>query len=253
MTDAVPRAVVAFGITKVTDGLEVSAHEHRKAQLLLTERGALTCEAASDLWIVPPQCAIWIPGGARHSVRGLGTIEGYCVWIQPDVGTRLPAACCTVSVTPLLRELVKRCASFPALYPENGVEGHVVTLLLDELAGAPIEKLHLPMPSDSRLRTIAEWITTTSADRSTMDVWARRAGISERTLSRIIRKETGMSFGRWRQQFHVLLALSWLSKGVSVQTVASKLGYESAGSFVSMFKKVLGSPPARYMAHRRTV
>ena len=249
--DTAPRPVIGFGVAVVTDGMELEVHEHRKAQLLLAMRGVLTCEAADGLWIVPPQCAIWIPGGVRHSVKGLGAIEGYCLLIEPEAADTLPGACCTLSVTPLLRELVMRCATFPVLYPEQGAEAHLVALLLDELAVAPIEKLYLPMPSDSRLRAIADAMTTASADRPTVEAWAARAGVSERTLSRIILKETGMSFGRWRQQFHIMLALHWLSKGAAVQTVASDLGYESAGSFVTMFKKALGSPPARYLARRR--
>lgn len=249
--DAVPRSVVAFGVTDASKAMERGAHQHRKGELLMTVRGSLTCETANGLWIVPPQCALWIPGGSIHNIKGTGALEGYCVFIEPDAAATRLSECCTVSVTPLLRELVMRCATFPELYPQHGTEAHLVTLLLDELAVAPVEKLHLPMPSDRRLRAIAEWITTSSADRSTMEVWARRAGISERTLSRILLKETGMSFGRWRQQFHIILALQRLSKGASVQTVASDLGYESAGSFVTMFKKVLGAPPARYMTQRR--
>jgi len=63
-------------------------------------------------------------------------------------------------------------------------------------------------------------------------------------------RETGMSFGRWRQQFHIILALQWLSQGASVQSVATGLGYESASSFVVMFRKALGASPARYMTQR---
>ena len=63
-------------------------------------------------------------------------------------------------------------------------------------------------------------------------------------------RETGMSFGRWRQQLHIILALQWLSQGSSVQSVATGLGYESASSFVVMFRKALGSSPARYITQR---
>jgi AraC-like DNA-binding protein len=59
-----------------------------------------------------------------------------------------------------------------------------------------------------------------------------------------------MSFGRWRQQLHIVLGLQWLSQGASVQSVAADLGYESASSFVFMFRKVLGTSPARYMTQR---
>jgi AraC-like DNA-binding protein len=42
-----------------------------------------------------------------------------------------------------------------------------------------------------------------------------------------------------------------MARGTSVQQVAMDLGYGSASSFVTMFRKALGTSPARYMAHRR--
>ena len=43
-----------------------------------------------------------------------------------------------------------------------------------------------------------------------------------------------------------------MARGASVHSVASDLGYESASSFVTMFRKALGKSPARYMADRGT-
>jgi AraC-like DNA-binding protein len=92
-------------------------------------------------------------------------------------------------------------------------------------------------------------MTAKFSDRATMHAWARRIGVSERTLSRILLRQIGMSFGRWRQQLHIFLALRRLSQGASVQSVAADLGYEN-GSFVTMFRKALGTSPAKYMSQR---
>jgi AraC-like DNA-binding protein len=248
--DAVPRPVMAVGFEVATGGLELDFHHHRKAQLIFMLRGAVTCEASKGLWIVPSQCAIWIPGGMRHHVRGVGILEGCCLFVEPDAVPALSETCCAVSVTPLLRELLIRCAGLPALYPLGGTESRLVPVLLDELGTAPVEKLHLPMPADVRLRKIAEWMTAKPSDRATMHTWARRIGVSERTLSRILLKETGMSFGHWSRQLQIFLALRWLSQGASVQSVSADLGYESASSFVTMFRKALGTSPARYITER---
>jgi AraC-like DNA-binding protein len=69
-------------------------------------------------------------------------------------------------------------------------------------------------------------------------------------LNRLLVAETGLSFGRWRQQLHIILAIQKLARGATVQSVALDLGYESASSFVTMFRKALGTSPARYMARR---
>ena len=153
---------------------------------------------------------------------------------------------------------VRRSEEPVTMFLVNGVmlQGEVaafdlVCLLLHELACAPLGTLHLPMPSDPRLRKIAQLIMEHPADRGTMRSWARRVGLSERTLARLLTQQTGMSFGRWRQQLHLMLAVKWLGTGASVQQVADELGYESAGGFVTMFRKALGTSPARYMAQRR--
>ncbi|GEP53860.1 hypothetical protein RSO01_10260 [Reyranella soli] len=155
-------------------------------------------------------------------------------------------------MTPLLRELLVRSAHLPALYEEDGANSRLVAVLLDEFAAAQIEDLHLPMPTDSRLRRIVDLMIASPADRGTLEAWAKRAGMSERTLARLISRETGMSFGRWRQQLGVMLAVKWLAGGASIQQVAADLGYESVPSFVTMFRKTLGTSPGRYMAERHS-
>ncbi|MDR6673180.1 helix-turn-helix transcriptional regulator [Xanthomonas sp. 1678] len=257
--DLVPRPVVTIGtagidVASLGDGqdrLEKDFHRHRKGQLMLLLRGVLTCEVEGSLWIVPPQGALWVPSDVLHKITAAGTIEVYIAFIDPAVASALPSTCCAISTTALLRELVIRSARLPMLYPEGGAESHLVVLLLDELAAAPIGTLRLPMPTDPRLRKIVEAIVAEPAERGTVQTWARRVGMSERTLARLLTHQTGMSFGRWRQQLHLMLAVKWLSTGVSVQQVADDLGYESAGSFVTMFRKALGTSPGRYMAERR--
>lgn len=249
--DDVPRPIVTFGaVMENLTRLETDFHRHTKCQLIFSLRGILSCEVEGGLWMVPPQSAIWVPGGVLHNVTIAGTIEGYIAFIDPGVASNLPPTCCTISATPLLRELLIRSANFPMLYPEGGLESHLVTLLLDEIAAMPTGTLHLPMPADSRLRKIVTMMMDDPADRGTMQTWARRAGLSERTLARLLARETGMSFGRWRQQLNIMLAVKWLGTGASVQKVADGLGYESAGSFVTMFRKALGTSPGRYIAER---
>ncbi|WP_044562680.1 helix-turn-helix domain-containing protein [Azospirillum sp. B4] len=248
--DEVPRPIAAFGIIGMTTGIELAPHRHHRAQLLMALRGILTCEAENGLWMVPSNCAIWIPGGTLHAIKASGMIEGYNAFIDPAVTAAMPAYCCTVTVTPLLAALMMRAAALPQLYPEDGAEARLVTVLLDEIAAAPEERLHLPMPTDERLRRLAALMMADPGERGSMEQWARRAGLSERTLARLLTRETGMSFGPWRQRLTIMLALQRMAEGAPVQQVALDLGYESASSFVTMFRKVLGAPPAQYMARQ---
>jgi AraC-like DNA-binding protein len=249
--DDVPRPVVTYGIESSTFGdFELEPHRHGKGQILLVQRGALACEVDGGLWIVPPRSAIWIPGGALHSVKVTGALEGYGAFIASDADLRLPKSCCTISAAPLLRELLIRGARLPLLYEEGGANSRLLSVLLDELAIARVEDLHLPMPTDPRLRRALDQMIAAPKDRGTLDIWAARAGVSARTLLRLIKRETGMSFGRWRQQLGIVLAVKWMAGGAKIKQVAADLGYESGSSFVTMFKKALGTSPGRYMAER---
>jgi AraC-like DNA-binding protein len=89
-------------------------------------------------------------------------------------------------------------------------------------------------------------ITSPPAVRFTIEEWGARVGASNRTLSRLFQSETGMSFVRWRQQLHVGLALQRLASGESVTNIAIDLGYESTSAFIAMFRRMLGTTPARY-------
>ena len=244
--EEVPRVVSAIGRDLVTDGLERPPHRHVDgSQLFLCLKGLITCKVNKGLWMVPPQCAMWVPVGMEHSVRVVGKLELYILFVSSRIALRLPTECCTMIVSPLLRELIIETTRLPRLYDQDGAAGRLVDTMLDQLAIAPVENLHLPLPADQRLRRIADAITSDPSDRATIGEWARRVGMSERALFRLVTQQTGMSFGRWRQQADVMLALERLSEGSAVQTVALDLGYKSASYFITIFKKAIGQPPAR--------
>ncbi|MBN2977462.1 AraC family transcriptional regulator [Pseudomonas lactucae] len=251
--DLFPRTVVAVGATSTSDAWEHAQHTHRKGQLMYTLRGVIHCEIEAGIWIVPPQCALWIPGGTPHSARGSGTAQVYCLLIEPDAARALAPRCCTLAVSGLLHELLSKVVSFPQLYDETGPQGRLINTLLDELAAAPVEALHLPIPQDARLRRLANSLLANPTDKATLGQWAVRIGMSERSMTRLLLKELGLSFGRWRRQLHVILSLQRLAKGESVQRVALDLGYENASGFITMFRKAVGQPPARYLADRAGV
>ena len=143
-----------------------------------------------------------------------------------------------------------RANDLPELYDVDGPDGRLVSVIFDELAMASVEDLRLPTPNDPRLKKLTDLLVSAPADHATVAEWASRVALSERSLSRMLSEEVGMSFGRWRRQLHIILALRHLSAGKTVQAVAMDLGYESASSFVTMFRKTVGKPPSRYLLER---
>lgn len=249
--DEIPRALVAASAIASLEALELSPrHRHQKAQLLFAVRGVLNCEVEDAVWIVPPQCAVWIPGGLPHTVFGSGEVECVSLFIEAPEAPNLPNTCCTIRVSSLFHHLLTRATELPERYDIDGPDGRIVSVILDELAAAPVEDLRLPIPSDGRLKKLADLLIAAPADHAPVAEWASRVALSERSLNRMLAEQVGMSFGRWRRQLHIVLALRHLGAGQTVQAVAEDLGYESASSFVTMFRKMVGKPPNRYLLER---
>lgn len=248
--EEVLKPVVVIGLGQITERWELPFHCHNKAELLFADTGLITLETEQDLWIVPPQGAVWIPAGLQHRAKCSGDPRGFVVFITPGVVEGLPEKCCTISVSPFLRALLERTAALPEDYQPDSAASRMSDVLLDEIIAAPLEWLNLPMPADPRLRMMTDTMLSLPAERMTLELWAERLNMSSRNLSRLFSKETGFSVNRWRRQMHIAKALPLLAQGHSVQSIADELGYESAGAFVTMFRKSTGTPPRRFMAER---
>jgi AraC-like DNA-binding protein/mannose-6-phosphate isomerase-like protein (cupin superfamily) len=239
----IPRAIVIFA-TDRPGGLKVPPHTHPRAQLLYSARGTVTMFAEEGSWVAPPERAIWVPSGVRHSTRHSVGTELRSVFVRMDAVPGLPTHCAVVQVSPLLRELLLAVMDLPALYDEDGADGRLVRVLLDRIAVLPDEPLHLPMPASRNLRAIA----TELAERPGMALAeaAHEAAMSTRSFARHFQAETGFSFGAWQRQARLLRALEFLGAGRGVGDVAFTLGYASTSAFIAMFRRAFGTTPTRY-------
>jgi AraC-like DNA-binding protein len=241
--DEVPAPVIAVRVDVIGTKAEVPDHRHRKGQLVFALGGGVTCRVPSGLWMVPPHCGVWVPGGMEHSNLATANARIFFVYIEPRA-VDLPDRCCTLSISPLLRELIVELSD-----QDDDARGKLLTrVLLTELPRMPVQQLHLPISSEPHLKRIATALAEDPADRSTLAEWAHRVALSESSLARLVAKETGLTFGRWRQQLHLIVAIRELASGASVQQVSADLGYESVTAFITMFKKALGKPPAKYLS-----
>lgn len=242
--------VAALHVQQHEHEREGPLHRHEKGQLVIALHGAVTCRVPDAVWLVPASHAVWIPGSVAHSNRATPNARLCLLFIDPAFAP-LPDRCCTLAITPLVREIVLHLADQPQQYTAHSTTGRLVDVLLELLRYPPDHPLRLPMPEDSRIRKITDSLIATPSDRSTLARWAERVAMSERSLSRLMLKQTGLSFVKWRQQLHLVIALHQLSAGASVQQVASELGYASTTAFITMFKQTFGAPPARYLGALR--
>jgi AraC-like DNA-binding protein len=225
-------------------------HQHLRGQLFCIDSGLLQVHTRHGSWSLPPHRAGWMPPGESHTVTISGAMSGWGVFITPTIEHGLPDHPCVMGVSELTRALVRRASSWTWSDELNDEQARVMHVLLDEMRRAPHESLYLPLPLDRRLLRIAQAILEQPHDNRGLDDWAAWAGLSARSLSRLFRAETGLSFAQWRQQARLSRGLKQLAEGVPVAAVADALGYVSVSAFVAMFRRSFGQPPARYFAGR---
>ena len=237
---------VSCRATDYAAGWEIQPHSHGKHQLIYAMQGVMAVRTAVGHWVVPPSRGLWMPAGMTHAIRCMGQVQMRSLFVRTDAASGLFEECSVVGISPLLRELIRAAVEVPTPYEADSREGRLMRLLLDELRLLPILPLHLPMPVDARVLQICERLEQRPDDGSTLSDWALHLGVNVKTIQRLFTAQTGMSFGRWRQQARLLRALQLLAQGEKVIDIALALGYESPSAFTTMFRKQFGQTPSQF-------
>ncbi|KYO50115.1 helix-turn-helix transcriptional regulator [Tistrella mobilis] len=227
---------------------EVDWHAHRRGQLICIETGLMHSRTPHGSWLLPPHRAGWMPPGIPHWGAMTGVTSGWTVLVAPEACAGLPAGPQVLAVSEVMRALVRRAAGWWQADRLDARQERLTAVLLDEIAAAPAEPLHLPMPTERRLARIATALAADPANDRTLEDWAGAAGLSPRTARRAFIAQTGMTFGEWRRQARLVRALEMLAAGEPVAIVSDALGYAGPSNFIAMFRRRFGTSPARYFA-----
>ncbi|MBX9601668.1 MAG: helix-turn-helix transcriptional regulator [Bryobacteraceae bacterium] len=231
-----------------SSGSTIEPHLHEWHQLLYATSGAMSVHAGDRSWMIPPGKAVVIPQGCPHTIHIWGQVAMRSLAFPScrDAAAVVAAGGCRVlSVTPLLRELILRVIDAQALDERVPSDQRLMGVLLDEIASAPEAPLSLPLPSDNRALAVARRVLADPAGGETLDRHARGCGAGRRTLERLFRGETGLTFGLWRQKARMLYAVRLLSEGRSVTDTALDSGYNSVSAFIAAFKQTFGCTPGK--------
>lgn len=246
-----PRDAVVTAID-YADGTLFPLHDHPRGQFAYAASGVITVFTEAGNWVVPPQRGIWVPAQLSHSMQMRGPVTLHNTYIRKQAAQRLglPGQCQVLEVSSLLRHLLLKAIDVPTRYSSLGRDGHLMGLLLHEIAGMPALSLNAPLPSEPRLAKVCSEFLTLPSLEVGIDEMAVRAGMSRRSFTRYFRLHTGVSYIEWRQQACLLEAIVLLGEGQSVTQVAMALGYSSSSAFTTVFKQRLGEVPSRYFAEQ---
>jgi len=249
--EVVPEVLVGdYGITTssfaVVRDEEWDWHRHDKHELLWGTRGSLVVECSDGVRAVPWTVGLWIPAGEPHRVMAGSGTEFACTFLSGRLGTPprddVGAVGVTSAVRALFSELTER-----DLAPETRELAERAALRL--LDAADMVRLDLPMPEDDRTRRVAGAVRADPADTRTLREWGSLVGASERNLSRLFTRETGMSFAEWRTRARLRMAVELLAADHPVAGVARRVGYATPSAFVQAFRRELGVTPGFFAQH----
>lgn len=247
MTPALP--LLATREMHYQAGREERWHAHEVAQLVLCLQGVMRVQTQTASWTLTPGRALWLPGNVPHALTALSDIRSASLYLDPKLARAFWPQARSMLISPLLQVLMQTLVEIELQpQPDLARVDLISPLLLDEIRRASDGSVcNLPLPSDRRLLNICQQLLATPASGDTLEEWGQRVGASSRTLARLFREQTGITFTQWRQQLRLSEALVQLAQGQTVLRTANQLGYQSPSAFISMFRRLMGETPQRFL------
>ncbi|MFB9071601.1 AraC family transcriptional regulator [Citricoccus parietis] len=213
-------------------------------ELLWNDAGPSTLRAGPRTWTVTPTIGLWLPAGTVHSAAArAGTVYRatyFSLEMAAESARPLPTEPVSLRVTGLLRELLLRLG-------DESLNEHsrrlTETMVLDVLAPAPHQFL-VHEPTAGLLQPIVAAVLSDPSDARTLRDWSRQLKVSERTITRAFRAETGLGFARWVGSVRVQRATTLLADGEPLEDIAEAMGYRSPSAFGAAFRKLTGTTPS---------
>ncbi|MBV8325463.1 helix-turn-helix transcriptional regulator [Chryseobacterium sp.] len=223
-------------------------HSHKtKAQLLYAPSGCMTVTTSDRQLVLPPFRMLWIPSNEPHRVNFRNVVAYRSVYFDENyAGKYMASGLKILHVNSLLKELIERICFWEWTTPDESQEA-ILNVFWNEVKIAPEEKLTLKMPEDRRFKKLTEKWTLRSSMPPMLKNLADQHGIVEKTISRIFKKETGLSYQEWRQQWRLQRSIELLVEGNSIGEVSHILDFSSDSAFIEFFKKHTGSTPLQYL------
>ena len=233
-----------------TTGYEhLPTHTHPEPMLMWSSTATVVGTVAARDWLVPPGYGLWVPGGVEHTGTILHAGEMSIITFATDhcpVAWTEPTG---IAVGSLLRELVTH---LHRTGPQHPSRAHAEALMFELLTPLPTHAIRVCVPADPRVRAIAEQLIADPADPRELAAWADHVHAGVRTLSRLFRSETGLSFAEWRTQVRIRAAIQLLADGDSVNATARAVGYRKPSAFINAFRRATGQTPGTYV-HADTI
>ena len=243
-----PRPLVGYA-HDYAEANDTGWHHHPRAQLLHAIAGVMrVIDAGGAVHRAARHRAVDAGAYAAHDAHAGRAAHARAVPARGRGARRARTRVTVVAVSPLLRELILAACEEPVMWDERGPVRHVAALALHEIGRAATRPISVPACRDPRLQRVTEALLADPADARGLEAFAEVAGASARTLARLFRRETGMSFQAWRRQLRLTEALALLAQGATPARAAAAVGYASGPAFGAAFRTAFGTTPGHARA-----
>lgn len=244
--EAGPAPIHGLGMELVLGG-KIDVHRHYRGQVMTAPSGVVTVKVGGRAYLVAGKKGVWIPEGIQHEVTASTDVKLRNLQIARQLAPALPHSVSPILVSPLFGELLSSAIEGNQWFGANSREAKILDLLVLEFQLANDLVFSFPEPRDLRLRKICAALHKNPADQRSLTDWADIAGGCTRTLERLFRKETGLTFAQWRRQLRLHDSIVRLHSGQPVTSVAFDAGYENTSSFIEMFRRLTGRTPGQFL------
>lgn len=215
------------------------------AHLVTVRTGVVAVRSAGRQTLVTPGRGLWIQPGVSYALDLRTRCRLRILYIAAEIAPALD--CNTVTVTPLLEELLERAMRRGYLDPTQPRDRRLADVIHDEIVvlHAASGDHALVMPHDPALCAAVEYARGPHEALPTIAALARAAHLSVRTFERHFKNETGLSPRAWLRRARLLDALVVLAAGASVTEAGLACGYASLSAFIAAYRAAFGTTPGR--------
>lgn len=228
-------------------------HYHETAQLISPEMGTVYLYSENGSFCIPAGHYAYIPRHVQHKlVSRSRNLRLKTIFLDIDEkNSDIPDRKTTAIFPP--SSLLDNLLDFGQRHwlsdtnhelKETGLLS--LKKMLPYILRSPLKLCTRPPQSESLIK-VSEYITNSLNENITVSSISSFINIPERTLSRLFKKETGMTIFQFIKLSRMQMALELMEDAeLNINEIVYRVGYESSSTFSTLFKKLVGTSPQKY-------
>ncbi len=220
--------------------------------LAYSAKGTMRLEIGSRYLYLHPTKAAWVPAGTDVHIDIPSSITCCSILFEPQFFSEQHPSFQTIDLNPLMRNMILHCRRWG---PDHLDPDNTAQTFFSSLASVILERMDTPTTDwiprgNTALVSRAIDLTIERYTQALeISMVANSVATSERTLSRRMVDETGMTWASLLRRIRIIQARELLSTtDAQITSIAGDVGYTSQSAFNKAFKAETGLTPREFRA-----